>query len=174
MAVAAATHHSYDRSCAHACTQTDLARASVGVGADVLVPQMVDNVMDSLRLLDLPIAEQVIDVPKISCSPCPSRCPISEPQSAEQLVEVPTVPTPTRLALRIAEQIVDISPSGGGLGHGASSSAGPADEDFTGIFRTFPHGKKCGVLGRSVRTCPCTSAHGPQRLKSSPWGSMSR
>ena len=35
---------------------------------DLPVPQMVDNVLDALRRLDLPIAEQVIDVPKISCS----------------------------------------------------------------------------------------------------------
>ena len=105
MAVAAATHHSYDRSSAHACTQTDL------------VPQMVDNVLDALRLLDLPIAEQVIDVPKISCSPCPSRCPIPEPQSAEQLVEVPTVLSPSRIALRIAEQIISTPvPRGRGQG----------------------------------------------------------
>ena len=103
MAVAAATHRSYNRSSAHACTQTDL------------VPQKVDNVLDALRLLDLQIAEQVIDVPKISCSPCPSRCPIPEPQSAEQLVEVPTVLSPTRIALRIAEQIVDILASARGV-----------------------------------------------------------
>ena len=113
---------------------------------------------------------------------------VPEPQSAEQLVEVPTVLSPTRIALRIAEQIVDtpvpqgrgqgflpeqsttaqtveqlvdipfsggglfgsfpgqsttartveqfvdISSSGGGFGHESSSSAGPADEDFTGFF----------------------------------------
>ena len=35
------------------------------------------------------------------------------------------------------KQIVDISP-GGGLGQGSASSAGAADEDFTGFFRTFP------------------------------------
>ena len=40
---------------------------------DALVPQLVENVTDTLRILDLPIAEQVIEVPKISCSPCPSR-----------------------------------------------------------------------------------------------------
>ena len=69
------------------------------------VPQMVENVADTLlRILDFPIAEQVIEVPKISCSPCPSRSLIPEPQSAEQLVEVPTVLSP----LRIAEQIVGI------------------------------------------------------------------
>ena len=47
-------------------------------------------------------------MPKISCSPCPSRSRVPEPQSAEQLVEVPTVLTPTRIAVQIAEQIVGI------------------------------------------------------------------
>ena len=141
---------------------------------DLPVPQTVDCVTDALRMLDCPMAEQDIEVPTISCSPCPSRSPILEPQSAEQLVEVPTVLSPTRIALRIAEQIVDtpvprgrgpgflpeqsstaisssgkrisertveqivdIPSSGGGLGHVSSSSAGPADEDFAGFFRTF-------------------------------------
>ena len=41
---------------------------------DVPVPQLVENVTDTLlRILDVPIADQVIEVPKISCSPCPSR-----------------------------------------------------------------------------------------------------
>ena len=119
----------------------------------------------------------------------------------KQLVEVPTVLSPTRIALRIAEQIVDtpvprgrgqgslpgqsttathssgkriseriveqivdfpeqtveqivdISP-GGGLGQGSASSAGAADEDFTGFFRTFPRGKKVRVPPRvRVRSC---------------------
>ena len=78
---------------------------------DLPMPQMVDYVADSLRILDFPIAEQFIEVPKISCSPCPSRFLVPEPQSAEQLVEVPTVLSPTRIALRIAEQIVDYSSS---------------------------------------------------------------
>ena len=73
---------------------------------DAPVPQMVDYVAEALRLLDRPIAEQVIEVPTVSCSPCPSRSLVPVPQSAEQLVEVPTVLTPTRIALRIAEQIV--------------------------------------------------------------------
>ena len=46
-------------------------------------------------------------MPTVSCSPCPSRSLVPVPQSAEQLVEVPTVLSPTRIALRIAEQIVD-------------------------------------------------------------------
>ena len=74
---------------------------------DAPVPQMVDNVAEALRLLDRPIAEQVIAVPTVSCSPCPSRSRVPEPQSADQLVEVPTVLSPTRIALQITEQIVD-------------------------------------------------------------------
>ena len=63
--------------------------------------------MDILQLLDRPIAEQVIAVPTVSCSSCPLRSRVLEPQSADQLVEVPTVLTPTRIALQIAERIVD-------------------------------------------------------------------
>ena len=58
---------------------------------DAPVPQPVENVKDTLRILDHPIAEQVIEVPKIYCSPCPSRSVVPVPQSAEQLVEVPTI-----------------------------------------------------------------------------------
>ena len=145
---------------------------------DFPVPQSVDHVVDALRILDLPMAEQVIEVPKISCSTCPPRSPIPEPQSAEQLVEVPTVLSPLRIALQITEQIVDtpvpqgrgkrrvqgflpeqsstatssslvrisertvehivdLPSSGGALGHGSSSLAGPADAVFTVFFRTF-------------------------------------
>ena len=74
---------------------------------DLPVPQTVDSVTDILRLLDRPIAEQVIAVPTVSCSSCPLRSCVPEPQLADQLVEVPTVLTPTRIALQIAEQIVD-------------------------------------------------------------------
>ena len=58
--------------------------------------------------------------------------------------------------------------------HSPAGSDDDANEPGDGFFRTFPHGKKCGVPGRSVRTCPGTSAHGPRRLMSSPGGSMSR
>ena len=74
---------------------------------DLPVPHTVDSVTDILRLLDRPIAEQVIAVPTVSCSSCPLRSCVLEPQLADQLVEVPTVLTPTRIALQIAEQIVD-------------------------------------------------------------------
>ena len=73
---------------------------------DAPVPQMVDYVAQDFRLLDRPIAEQVITVPTVSCASCPSRSRVPEPQSADQLVEVPTVLSPTRIALQIAEQTV--------------------------------------------------------------------
>ena len=38
-----------------------------------------------------------------------------------------------------------------------------------GFFALFPHGKKCGVPGRSVRTCPGTSAHGHRQLMTCQW-----
>ena len=113
-------------------------------------------------------------MPMISCSPCPSRSRVPERQSAEQLVEVPTVLSPTRIAVKIAEQIVgipvpqgrgqgflpeqsstatssslerisertveqivDIPSSIGGLGQESSSSAGAAEEDFTGFLALF-------------------------------------
>ena len=85
---------------------------------DLPVPQTVDSVTDVLRLLDRPLAEQAISVPKISCSSCPSRSRVPEPQSADQLVEVPTVLTPTRIALQIAERIVD-TPVPRGRVHGS-------------------------------------------------------
>ena len=73
------------------------------------VPQMVDTVLDFFRALDQPVDEQVITVPKISTDRVSQRLVEWRlPQIAEQLVEVPTVLTPTRIALQIAEQIVGI------------------------------------------------------------------
>ena len=89
---------------------------------DLPVPQMVESVTDTLlRILDFPIAEQVIAVPTVSCSSCPSRSRVPEPQSADQLVEVPTVLSPTRIALQIAEQIVDTP-----VPHGSARGSLPA------------------------------------------------
>ena len=137
-------------------------------------------------------------MPKISSLSCPPpRCFLPEPQSAEQLVEVPTVLSPLRIAEqivgipvprgrgegrvqgflprqsstatpsaleriseRIVEQIVDISP-GGGLGQGFSSSAGPADEDFTVVFRTF------SLWGKSAQLGPHPSPRVPASVSSS-------
>ena len=59
---------------------------------DAPVPQMVDQLVDVLKLFDNSVPEQVIDVPKISQDAIPQRTVLCEPQLAEQLVEVPTVP----------------------------------------------------------------------------------
>ena len=56
---------------------------------DAPVPQVVDSAMEFFRDLDLPVAEQVIDVPIISSSSCSSRAVLREPQMAEQLMDVP-------------------------------------------------------------------------------------
>ena len=98
-------------------------------------PQMVVQLLEVFRLLDTQLPdEQAISVPKISCSPCPSRSRVPEPQSADQLVEVPTVLTPTRIAVQIAEQIVDTPvPRGrvrGSLPEQSSTSSLPESIDW--------------------------------------------
>ena len=56
---------------------------------DAPVPQIVDQLVDVLKLFDTAIPEQVIAVPKIPLDSIPHRA-VFEPQLAEQLVEVPT------------------------------------------------------------------------------------
>ena len=80
---------------------------------DLPVPQLVDNVLDALRIPERPMAVQIIEVPKILTDVTPARSLVPESQTAEQLVEVPTVLSPTRIALQIAEQIVGHSSSAG-------------------------------------------------------------
>ena len=70
-----------------------------------------DDIMGPARLHDRHVAEQVIDVPTFSCSPCPSRVPVSEPQTAEQLLEVLT-------PFYFFEQNVDIPVSQVGVARG--------------------------------------------------------
>ena len=80
------------------------------------VPLMVEQLVDVLQLFDalIPVAEQVIDVPKIFIKRIPPRTSVREPQLAEQLVEVPTIVSFSSLQ-RIMEQTVDIPvPQGGG------------------------------------------------------------
>ena len=145
--------------------------------------------MDFFKDLDIEVPAQVIEVPKISQNIIPQRSVDLVPQMVEQLVEVPTVLTPTRIAVQIAElsipvphgcgqgslpgqgssasgkriskriveqivdfpeqtveQIVDTCP-GDDCGLGSSSSAGPADEDFTGFFSHFSPWKKVRSVG---------------------------
>ena len=98
---------------------------------------MVEQLLEVFRLLDTQMPdEQAITVPKISLDRIPKRSVDLAPQSAEQLVEVPTVLSPTRIALQIAEQIVD-TPVPRGRGEGRvqgflprqSSTATPSAEE---------------------------------------------
>ena len=99
---------------------------------DSPVPQTSEQLLEVFWLLDtqMPV-ELAIAVPKISLDRIPQRSFVLTPQSAEQLVEVPTVLTPTRIALQIAEQIVD-TPVPRGRVHGSlpgqSSSSRRGDE----------------------------------------------
>ena len=102
---------------------------------DAPVPQLVDTVLEFFRALDPPVDEQVIAVPKISTDRVSQRLVERRlPQMVEQLVEVPTVLTPTRIALQIAEQLVNIpvpqvSVSGGGH-QGSLSGQGSVGEQI--------------------------------------------
>ena len=74
---------------------------------DAPVPQMVEQLVDFFKDFDIEVPAQV-EVPKISHDIIPQRSVDLVPQLVEQLVEVPTILTPTRIAVQIAEQIVGI------------------------------------------------------------------
>ena len=63
----------------------------VVLSLDEPVSQVVDQLTEVCRHLDFHLPEQVTDVPKISSSSRCLRTVLNAPQTAEQLVEVPTV-----------------------------------------------------------------------------------
>ena len=75
---------------------------------DAPVPQKVEHLVDFFKDLDSHVPVQVIKVPKISQDIIPQRSVDLVPQMVEQLVEVPTVLSPMRIAVQIVEQIVGI------------------------------------------------------------------
>ena len=84
---------------------------------DVPVPQMENQLVDVCRHFDVLISEQAIEVPKISPTPRPPRrrrVRFAE-QTAEQLVEVPTIISYASLR-GIVEQNVDIPVPHGRVG----------------------------------------------------------
>ena len=115
---------------------------------DAPVLQMAEQLPDVLQFFAtcLPVvAEQVINVPKISFEDIPTRV-YREPQLGEQLVEVPTI-------LYFLKQTVDNPVPRGGLqgsGPGLFSPAvlDSADEALEGVFRTFTRGKSARVAGQ--------------------------
>ena len=76
-------------------------------------PQMVEQFVDILAPLDFRVAEQVIEVPKIVCPPRAARSVLRAPQTADQLVEVPTIISYSSLQ-RTMEQNVAIPVRGRG------------------------------------------------------------
>ena len=78
------------------------------------VPQMVEQLVDILAPLDFRVAEQVIEVPKIVCPPRAARTVLRAPQTADQLVEVPTIISYSSLLQRTMEQNVAIPVRGRG------------------------------------------------------------
>ena len=84
---------------------------------DVPVPLMGEQLVDVLRFFNTqcPVAEQVIDVPKISLEDIPARRLCRVPQLVEQLVVVPTVVSYSAFLQRTVEQTVD-NPASRGRG----------------------------------------------------------
>ena len=114
---------------------------------DAPVLQMVEQpVVDVFARYAIQVPVQVIEVPKILIDVIPARSLVPEPQVVEQLVDVPTVLTPTRIALQIAEQLVDIpvpqvSVSGGGH-QGSLSGQGSVVEQIVDIPVPRGRGKR--------------------------------
>ena len=85
------------------------------------------------------VVEQIVDFPAqtveqiVDTSVHRGRCQGFLPEQGSTA----TSSSGKRISERTVEQIVDIPSSGGGLGHESSSSAGPADEDFAGVFALF-------------------------------------
>ena len=109
---------------------------------DVPVPQRENQLVEACRHLDLPIPEQAIEVPKISPTPRPPRrrrVRFAE-QTAEHLVEVPTIISYSSLR-GIVEQNVDIPvPHGRGGRVGVRSLQGFPGQSSTAYCgaRYFP------------------------------------
>ena len=74
----------------------------------MVVPQMVEQLVDILSPLDFPVPEQVIDVPKIVCPTRAARTVLGAPQTVEQLVEARTIVSLIDVIRQPVEQPVDI------------------------------------------------------------------
>ena len=105
---------------------------------DVPVPQMENQLLEVCRQLDTPIPEQVIEVPKISSSrQSPKRRVRFAEQTAEQLVEVPTIISYSSLR-GIVEQNVDIPVPRGRVGGGLLGLHPGQSSTAFGGARHFP------------------------------------
>ena len=103
---------------------------------DVPVPQLGNQLLEVFRHLDSAVPEQVIDVPKISHDRIRYRLvdrDLRHPQMAEQLVELPTISTPSLLQQQGAELIVDNPVRGGRGGSGSGGLRGSLPEQNSKI-----------------------------------------
>ena len=120
---------------------------------DVLVP-----LMGSLSFFDTlcPVAEQVIDVPKISLEDIPARRLCREPQ----LVEVPTVVSYSSLLQRTVEHHVDIpvSRGRGRLAGLQGSLPGQSSTAFVEQIVDIPGGGLQGLRPRQGSTASSSSS----------------
>ena len=128
---------------------------------DAPMPQMVGSVLDFFRSLDLPVAEQVLAVPKISFDCVPQRLVERRlPQMVEQLVEVPTVVSYSSLLQRTVEQTVDIPASRGRGRRGGLQGFFPGQSTTAAaVDIPVPLGDLPGFLPGQVSTA--SSSHSP-------------
>ena len=119
---------------------------------DVPVPQMGNQVVEVLQFVDslVPVAEQVIDVPKIFPEEIPSRLSCRELQLAEQLVDVPTNPGYSLASKAFSRRELR------GVLSGQGSTASGAEIYEQNVFKTEFNSVGCGA---------------ERRRSSSPWSS---
>ena len=121
---------------------------------DAPVPQMVDSALDFFRRLDLPVAEQVIDVPMISSSSsCPSRAALSEPLMVEQLVEVPTIISYSSLQRSVEHRVVIPVPGGGGPSYGLQGFFSGQSSTAVPSFSRIPERSVEQIVDLSSEEC---------------------
>ena len=145
-------------------TVDQLAHAALMVQVmDTPVPQMVEQLLEVLRRLDIEVPVQVIEVPKISQDCIRERladCDLRHPQMAEQLMEVPTVLSLALLQQQYAEQIVD-NPASRGRGlRGGIQSFFPGQSSTAAVVDIpVPRGDLQGFLPGQGSTA--SSSHSP-------------
>ena len=101
---------------------------------DAPVPQKRIELVDILKCVDLQApVEQVIDAPKVFLDCIQPRSVLRRPQTAEQLVEVPTIVSYSYLLQRTAEQIVDIPVPGRAGGGERGGLQGPPGQGSTAL-----------------------------------------
>ena len=129
--------------------QNPLVLVHLGTAQDALVPQMVEQLVDFFKDLDVEVPAQVIEVPKISQDIVPQRSADLVPQIVEQLVEVPTIVSYSSLQ-RDVEHRVDIPvPGRGGRIAGLQGSSSGQSSPVSIVEQIFdiPRGGPPGFPG---------------------------